>query len=167
MSKKNGKLNEYKLIITDASGVQLDQISDSDLDRPKHLTDEEKKRDKQITQLLNHYVENYKRKTEFNSAYKKVIVWFCIGALGLFLIGIIAFAGYLLATKAINMESIVGLVTSTLSFVGLFIGVLKIITEYVFPKDEEQYITKIVEDIQQNDLRNKEIDMDYMKDKEP
>jgi hypothetical protein len=37
----------------------------------------------------------------------------------------------------------------------MIIGMLKIIVRYIFPENEEQYITKIVEDIQKNDLKNK------------
>ena len=42
-----------------------------------------------------------------------------------------------------------------MSFISLVIGLLTIITKYFFPESDEQYITKIVETIQQNDLENK------------
>lgn len=69
-------------------------------------------------------------------------------------IGLIIF----LLKGIVQLESLVGLIVALISFVSLFIGILKIITEYIFPKNEEQYITKIVELIQTNDLENKKAD---------
>lgn len=37
----------------------------------------------------------------------------------------------------------------------MIIGILTIIAKYVFPEKEEEYITRIVEIIQNNDLENK------------
>ena len=37
----------------------------------------------------------------------------------------------------------------------MVVGILKIITKYVFSDKDEEYITKIVEIIQNNDLENK------------
>ena len=42
-----------------------------------------------------------------------------------------------------------------LTFLTLIVGILKIITKYVFPVNDEEYITRIVELIQNNDLENK------------
>lgn len=42
-----------------------------------------------------------------------------------------------------------------ITFLTLIVGVLTIITKYVFPENEEEYITRIVEIIQRNDLENK------------
>lgn len=47
------------------------------------------------------------------------------------------------------------IITASVSFISLVIGLLTIITKYFFPENDEQYITKIVETIQQNDLENK------------
>lgn len=42
-----------------------------------------------------------------------------------------------------------------ITYLTLVIGILKIITEYVFPQKEEEYVTRIVKAIQKNDLKNK------------
>ena len=42
-----------------------------------------------------------------------------------------------------------------ITFLSSVIGILTIITKYVFPEKEEEYITRIVEIIQTNDLENK------------
>ena len=51
---------------------------------------------------------------------------------------------------------IAALISSYLAIIGLIVGILKIIAEYVFPKDDEKYITEIVKAIQDNDLKNKQ-----------
>ena len=47
------------------------------------------------------------------------------------------------------------LISVCITFLTLIVSILKIITKYVFPKKEEEYITRIVEIIQNNDLENK------------
>ena len=163
MKKDDKNFNQYNSIVADSSNIELKTISDRDLHRNKNMTDQEEERDKKITYLLEYYVSNYNDKIKFNRKYKQVILWFCVGVLSIFLLGLVAFIVFISINKNIDLESIVGLISIIVSFVGLFVGVLKIITEYVFPKDEEQYITKIVEAIQKNDLENKKTDMKYMK----
>lgn len=155
--------DQYDTIVKQSYNIVLKQINDSDLHRPKNMTDEEEERDRKISRLLEHYVNNYREKIKFNQKYKLIIIWFCFSVVILFLAGIVALMILAGAHNNIGIESVVGIVASIISFVGLFIGVLKIITEYVFPKDEEQYITKIVEDIQKNDLANKRTDMEFMR----
>ena len=47
------------------------------------------------------------------------------------------------------------LVSVCVTFLTLIVGILQTITKYVFPEKEEEYITRIVEIIQNNDLENK------------
>lgn len=54
-----------------------------------------------------------------------------------------------------QVNNVVSLITVCITYLSLVIGILKIITKYVFPQKEEEYITRIVEMIQQNDLKNK------------
>ena len=55
-----------------------------------------------------------------------------------------------------QISNLVAFVTACISFVSLIIGLLTIITKYFFPENDEQYITKIVEIIQNNDFKNKQ-----------
>lgn len=54
-----------------------------------------------------------------------------------------------------SINSLVEVISVCITFLSLIIGVLTIITKYVFPEKEEEYITRIVEIIQNNDLENK------------
>ena len=54
-----------------------------------------------------------------------------------------------------SIESVIQLITACITFLTLIVSILKIITKYVFPANDEEYITRIVEIIQNNDLENK------------
>lgn len=64
-------------------------------------------------------------------------------------------------TDAIN--NMVALITVCISYLTLVISILKIITKYVFPQNEEEYITRIVKSIQDNDLENKKTNIKSLK----
>ena len=60
--------------------------------------------------------------------------------------------------KIDNKNTIAGIVQTVsvcVTFLTMVVGILKIITKYVFSDKDEEYITKIVEIIQNNDLENK------------
>ena len=54
-----------------------------------------------------------------------------------------------------TINNMVALITVCVTYLTLVIGILKIITKYVFPQNEEEYIARIVKSIQDNDLKNK------------
>ena len=58
------------------------------------------------------------------------------------------------------VSGIVALITAYGSVLGVFMGVIQIITKYVFPENEEQYITEIVKAIQENDLQHKKVNIE-------
>ena len=122
-------------------------------------TEEQMKRDQDVTRLFKLYVNNYESKSKSNSKYKWWILVSCLVAIALVL-GFGGFVGWELITK--DQKNIFDLASLIVAFGGLFataIGILKIITEYVFPKDEERYITEIVKAIQVNDLENKKVNI--------
>lgn len=134
---------------------------DDDLDNKYYkdpfLTAEQDKRDEQITRLLSAYVDSYEKKVRGSKWYRRIIFGVCIGI-------IVAIVGFLIyfACRVVNWENelqisnLVAFVTACISFVSLIIGLLTIITKYFFPENDEQYITKIVEIIQNNDFKNKQ-----------
>ncbi len=54
----------------------------------------------------------------------------------------------------VSTDNVVSLITVGNTYITLVISILKIIINYVFPQKEEEYITRIVEMIQANDLDN-------------
>ncbi len=123
----------------------------------EYTTTEQKKRDKLVTDLLGTYLEEYKYKHKSNKAYKGVLFGVSTFILLGFSISFVV-ALFMLATsdKLQSLEYVIELVSICVTFLALIVGILKIIARYVFPKKEEEYITKIVELIQTNDLKNKQ-----------
>lgn len=59
-----------------------------------------------------------------------------------------------------TLNETVALATACITYLTLVIGLMKIITKYVFPQKEEEYIARIVESVQVNDLANKKVYFD-------
>lgn len=123
----------------------------------KFSTYEQKQRDKYVSALLKSYVSNYENKIKKNMAYKGALfyVFLTLTALStLIFIGCICY----LSSNLKNLDTIeylLKILPISITFLSLIIGTLKIIVKYVFPEKEEEYITKIVEIIQNNDLEHK------------
>lgn len=121
-----------------------------------YTTHEQRLRDGRITELLNQYVNAYQYKNKSNKVYKAILFGVCL----LILIGFcIGFVIFVCAMRGMNsntsIEDAVRVLTVCVTFITLIIGTMNIITKYVFPENEEEYITRIVEIIQNNDLENK------------
>lgn len=122
----------------------------------KFVTEEQKQRDTEVTRLLAAYVKTYEKKTERNARKQDILFYSCLAIIVIFTI--IFVAAIIVAFLRITSVSYTGLatiITVSVSFIALVIGLLTIITKYFFPENDEQYITTIVETIQQNDLENK------------
>ena len=122
----------------------------------KLVTEEQKQRDTEVTRLLAAYVKTYENKIERNSHKQDILFYTCLAIIGIFTIVFVA--AIIVAFLRITSVSYTGLatiITASVSFIALVIGLLTIITKYFFPENDEQYITTIVETIQQNDLENK------------
>ncbi|HIU50889.1 MAG TPA: hypothetical protein IAD22_07745 [Candidatus Limousia pullorum] len=121
-----------------------------------YVTQEQQNRDEQITELLTQYVQCYRNKVKQTRVYRWIIIIPSIAIIVSFAAVLIYFVCKIANSgKDLDMSNLVAFITSCISFVSLVIGLLKIITKYFFPENEEQYITTIVESIQKNDLENK------------
>lgn len=129
-----------------------------------YATDEQKKRDKEITKLLQYYTDAYEKKSKSNRKYKCLIFWTSILILlsfSLMFLHLLYHYPDMSDTDAVN--NMIALITVCITYLTLVIGILKIITKYVFPQNEEEYITRIVKSIQDNDLENKKTNIESAK----
>lgn len=133
--------------------------TEQEMEKPyidEYTTEQQQKRDKSITLLLDYYVDAYRDKVKFNKWYKAILFGFCIAILFAFAI---IFAFFIIKYPDFednsSVRAIVQLISVCVTFLTLIVGILKIITKYVFPAHDEEYITRIVEIIQNNDLKNK------------
>ena len=153
MQITNEKISDFWKNIsygTPDSEVELGSFNDP------FVTEEQKLRDSEITKLLKEYVSWYQSKVRNSKICRYLILIPCI----LIVIGFAILLGYFgccisTADEAVSVEDLTAFITACISFISLIISILVIITKYFFPENDEQYITKIVESIQKNDLDNK------------
>ena len=127
----------------------LDDLNEPYFD--KYATEQQRHRDKHITKLLQLYVDFYNCKIKSNKWYKEILFYFCLATILVFSI----FFVYIICKEGFKNDKLFNLISVCITFISLIIGILTIITKYVFPEDDEKYITRIVEIIQTNDLENK------------
>ena len=155
---KNKK--EYDVLYKEYSNVKIKQAYSSEALRDRFQTEEQQKRDRHVTRLLSLYVNAYSRKTDFVRYYREKMVETLMVALALTIIVLLIITGVALSKPIETTEYVVGLISAYISLLGLIVGLIKTVTEYVFPKDDEKYITEIVKLIQNNDLENKRVNID-------
>lgn len=160
MSKKNDYLENLSIIANSFGSFNSyndgDKIEDCAY-ADSFTTEQQKIRDEQITKLLTTYVKTYEDKSKSNNLLKSVLFWLCFGiliVLTLTFFIVLVFKFDLKASEA-TLANVVQVISICVTFSASVIGLLRIITRYVFPENEEQYITRIVEIIQKNDLENK------------
>ena len=121
-----------------------------------YTTKQQKLRDEAVTDLLKSYVAAYKHKVKVNCWYKLIIFVGCIVIICSFsCIFKDCVISLLQKSETTDIKDSISLITVCLTFLTLVIGILQTITKYVFPENDEEYVTKIVEIIQNNDLENK------------
>lgn len=153
--------DEQELIFTFDSPVIDFEVSSNnkELDRPYNdnfMTEQQKQRDKKITELLTDYTETYKCKSKCNKIYK-ILIFALFYIIMLVFSGSLVYIGYKVnfMDKSLTTENLIAFIGTCVTFITLIVGLLKTIVEYIFPQNEEEYITRIVESIQNNDLENK------------
>lgn len=107
-----------------------------------------------ITDLLEAYVSAYEYKMERNRDYRSTILWTCVTIIVLFAV-VLALLPFQVIEGGMDVSELTAFMTASVSFLTLVVGVLHIVTKYVFPENDEEYITRIVESIQKNDLENR------------
>lgn len=133
------------------------------LDSDKQLTDHylyehEKERSHSISAILKHYEYSYKAKVTFQQKYRVKLFWGCWIVIALFTLAVLSVLAYaILNAGALQLESVATVITALISFVVSILQLVHIITKYCFPENDDEYIIKIVDSIQSNDLeRTKE-----------
>ena len=129
--------------------------NDRQLATDPFATFEQTKRDSSISDLLCAYTEAYKKKQGKNRIYRDFLFYSCLTIVVLISISLLVITIVFLCRMPSSISDLVTLITILATFSGSIIGILKVITEYVFPQGDEKYITTIVKAVQQNDLDNK------------
>lgn len=135
---------------------------DRQLGRDPFQTDQQRHRDERISDLLDEYTESYKDKRRFREQARSDLFLLCtaiiVGASVLF--GLLV-CKVLISPQTMEIAELGTFITACVGFLVLVIKLLEIITRYCFPENDEEYITRIVQSIQENDLQNKLANIGY------
>ena len=121
-----------------------------------NLTVQQRERDIYTTGLLKQYVEAHKKKQNFAKNAKRTIFVCCIIWVFLLVLTCIGLSVFVILGTKRQVSDIISLISAIIPLTIAIIGTLNIVTKYVFPEDEEKNITEIVKQIQENDLKNKQ-----------
>ena len=137
---------------------------DQQLGRDPFQTDQQRHRDEMISILLDEYTESYKDKRKFRKERRNDLFSICATIIGgaSVLFGLLILK-VLISSQPMEIEGLVSFITACVGFLVLVIKLLEIITKYCFPENDEEYITRIVQSIQENDLQHKLANIDYKK----
>lgn len=131
-----------------------------------HLTAQQRLRDAQVTELLTQYVNAYRNKIGKRTIQR----WMIMGSCFLIVVAILFCCVFstivLLRKEQIELTALATLITAYISGFSGVGYIFKTVVQYLFPKDEEQYITQIVKLIQEHDLQNKKLNLEIEMEKE-
>lgn len=120
------------------------------IDLNKRLNDGLGNRSDSYNLILDHYEKYIQKTMDVKTFNKKVMFWVSIGILVASVLGTF---GFLIFNKT---ESISMLLTTVVplvvSFLTVFIIIPRLITEYLFNKDEEKYMTELLSKMLEHDV---------------
>lgn len=147
-----------ELVQTARQGAGKEDVPKSGLKSDEDFADyydfeESKKRSRSITSILQSYENSYKNKVSFQNRFRKILFWICNLIILVFIITIVFILHYTIKNaRCIDISAVATLITALLSlFVSIF-KLLNIITKYCFPKNDDEYVIKIVKSIQKDDF---------------
>ncbi|MCI9128382.1 hypothetical protein [Thomasclavelia cocleata] len=109
------------------------------------------KRNKSYTDILNHYEDYLENALTFKKNFRKCIVIFFIVILGIVILALVFFIGYLVLKKEFDINSLIALVTASATLVSTLLIIPTKITEFLFNRDEEKNMSEIIKNIQDYD----------------
>lgn len=126
--------------------------SDSQL-TDNYEPEEEKDRSRSISTILRYYGQSYKNKIDFQKRYRKVLLIGCGGITVIFAIAVLVVVFYAVWNAGkLDISGIITVITAIISLVVSILDLVRTITKYCFPENDEEYIVRIVEAVQTNDL---------------
>lgn len=134
----------------------IDKHLHSDFD-DKYVTEQQRNRDEKITNLLGKYVDSYESKVRFQRVFRIILCFVSLGIIVVFAYNMIDVLKSVQNLRDnVTSNTVVSIITASVTFLVSIISILQIIAKYCFPQDDEQYITEIVKTIQENDFKHKQ-----------
>ena len=139
--------DSYTDLILNLDALIDNYVDSDDSFKDEFQTEQQKRRDEEVTELLEKYVKAYENKTSAQKKYRAIIFWGSSIIIALFSIALLAIAIITIARIGdIKVTDVIALVTALVSFVTSILALTTIITKFCFPEDEESmrlYSSKI------------------------
>lgn len=150
---------EYEKIISSLEDIFLKQTISDDAEFDSESQKQILERDKNYTNLLEHYVTITKSRNDAKEKYKWHYFRIIMGALIIFNILIVSTLVVLLVKCDANqlLEAVPVFVTAFAGFASSIIAIPLSITKYLFSTEEDKHITDIISHTQEHDLLSKKI----------
>ncbi len=124
-----------------------EQLTDSYYD--EHL----RRHSQSISNILRDYEFSYRNKVAFQIIYRKILFWGCSLLISAFTSAVICLLRYgVIQANMLKLESTAAIIASLVSLIVSILQLVHTITKYCFPEKDDEYILKIVDSIQKNDL---------------
>lgn len=142
--------NDVKEFIDDLQSIDFKNTIDIDEDIYGTLKAGLNNRSKEYDKILEHYEKYIGKTLESKISHKQCILELCVVVMFLTVIFTFAILAVDDSTSLVEKASIV--VPSITAFVTVFMVIPKLITEYLFNKDEEKYMTTLLSDLLKHDI---------------
>lgn len=120
-------------------------------------------RNKSLTNLLNVYIEQHNKRTKSNAFLKNFIFWFFISILAILTITI-SLVFIKIDYNNANLTSVTALISAAITYIGSVLSILKIMSKYLFPIEEEKDTISMIKTVINNDIEIEKIMSESIKD---
>ena len=110
------------------------------------------KRNESLTNLLTEYIADRKKRIKTNNFLKKFIFWFFVGLLSVLTICVVV---VFLKTdiNSSSVPSVLSLLSVAATYLGSLMSIFKIMSQYLFPRDEEKDAIDMIKAVINNDVK--------------
>lgn len=135
------------------NSVEGSLLSDEQL-TDNYFYEHEKARSQSISLILDHYERAYNQKAIFQNRYRVILFWGCSVIVIAFTFAVLyALIFTIYSASTLNLKGLTGTITAMISLVVSILKLVETITKYCFPENDDQYIIKIVDSVQNTDLK--------------
>lgn len=114
------------------------------------------KRDQQLTNLLEKYIEQCIKRVSTNNFFKKVIFWIFIALLVALTVAVVV-VFWKIDMNNVDVSSVVALFSIAVTYLGSLISIFRIMSKYLFPIDELKDTIEMIKVLTDKDIRMQEM----------
>ena len=112
-------------------------------------------RNGKLTDLLDDFIEQRRKRVSTNNFLKKFIFWFFVGLLAVLTIAVVVFI--VCNRNSDSIPSMVSLLSVSVTYLASLIAVFEIMSKYLFPIDEEKDTITMIQAVINNDVQVEEL----------